>query len=75
MKKETLILRRLVGENKGEDESNNEALFSIAIQSSLARVVVKRPVSAQPLCDRKPSSVISGSGQRFDVYVVAPPAI
>ena len=69
VKKETLILRRLVGENNGEDGENNKALLDFAMNRALSRVVVKRPLNADSLCARKPSSFIAGSGQRFDVYI------
>ena len=69
VKKETLILRRLVGESDGENEENNTALLDVAMARTLSRVVVKRPLAADPLCSRKPGASISGSGQRFDLYV------
>ena len=69
VKKETLVLRRLVGESDGEDAENNKSLLDVAMEKTLSRVVVKRPLAADPLCAHKPSSSVLGSGQRFDVYV------
>ena len=45
VKKETLILRRLVGESDGENEENNTALLDVAMARTLSRVVVKRPLA------------------------------
>ena len=70
VKKETQMLRRLVGECEGEDEMNNSALFEAAISKALSRVVVKRPLNADPICGEKPSSSLEGSNQRFDIYTI-----
>ena len=71
VRKNTQMLRKLVEYEEEEDgDANNLALFNTAHSIALSRVVVKRPLTATPLCDNKPTLSIQGSGQRFDVYMV-----
>ncbi|MCE9590326.1 MAG: class I SAM-dependent methyltransferase [Planctomycetes bacterium] len=58
------VLRWLVG----GDEDCGE-LFDWAMTAALKRVVVKRPMKADPLRG-KPTIVFKGKGVRYDVYVV-----
>ena len=69
VKKDTMMLRRLVGEVSGEDEQNNQSLYDVARQSALSRVVVKRPALARPICGSTPNSTVDGSTHRFDIYI------
>jgi 16S rRNA (guanine1516-N2)-methyltransferase len=46
-----------------------EALLSWSLEQDVARVVVKRPLKAQNLADRRPSHAIAGRTVRYDVFV------
>lgn len=60
-----LLQQLLVGSN-GDDA---DALFEWAMDEAAARVVVKRPLRAQPLAGAAPSHQLRGKSIRFDVYV------
>lgn len=64
VKKEMRAFRALVGE-----DLDAQALFDAACQFARKRVVVKRPSSGVTL-GRKPSHVLEGKSNRFDVYAV-----
>jgi len=64
IKKEMQVLQSLVGYS--EQEKN---LFDIALKTAQQRVVVKRPKSAEPLNDKKPSYSVGSVNTRYDVYV------
>lgn len=64
VKKEMRVFRELVGEDQ-----DAQALFDAACQHARKRVVVKRPASGESL-GRKPSHVLEGKSNRFDVYAV-----
>lgn len=64
VKKEMRAFRELVGE-----DLDAQALFDAACQCARKRVVVKRPSSGVSL-GRKPSHVLEGKSNRFDVYTV-----
>ena len=59
------LLRRLVGD---DDDAAN--LVAAARAAALQRVVVKRPVHAEPLAD-SPSHTITSKLVRYDVYISA----
>jgi len=61
-KKKMLLLRELATERDPDE------LVAKAIQSSVKRVVVKRPMDGDHLV-QKPTSILPGSLIRFDVYV------
>jgi 16S rRNA (guanine1516-N2)-methyltransferase len=46
-----------------------DALLQWALRQDVARVVVKRPARAAPLCQQSPSHSIRGKAVRYDVYV------
>jgi len=71
VKKDTQILHFLNGKMQGMEESNNVALFQFARAAAQRRVVVKRPLNAPPLCDVEPDSRVTGSSQRFDIYLTS----
>ncbi|MCK5661894.1 MAG: class I SAM-dependent methyltransferase, partial [Thiotrichaceae bacterium] len=48
---------------------NIEALFELALQKAKYRVVVKRPIHATTLSDRKPDIIYKEKTIRFDVYL------
>lgn len=63
VKKPLRDLREIVG-----DDFENNALLEVALKHA-KRVVVKRPKGAPELSDKKPSYVLKGKSNRFDVYV------
>ena len=64
-RKEMRLFRRLVGDDLDAGE-----LLEKAQEVATRRVVVKRPVKAPPLGDKKPDAVIPGKTTRFDLYLV-----
>jgi len=66
VKKEMRQLREIVG-----DDTDSQALLEIALKRAKNRIVVKRPRLAPTLSDLKPSFVITGKTQRFDVYLAS----
>ena len=62
---EIQLLRRLVGKNQ-----EDEALFEAALRSGARRIVVKRPLSAPPLHEKR-AAHHQGKLARYDVYDVA----
>ena len=63
VKKESRLLRAVVG-----DDSDADELFGIALQTARKRVVVKRPRLGDCLAGLKPTYEITGRSTRFDVY-------
>ncbi|MDF1795299.1 MAG: class I SAM-dependent methyltransferase [Coxiellaceae bacterium] len=64
VKKEMRILRQVVG-----DDHDNAELLDAAIQHASYRVVVKRPIHAPSLTERKPNFDYKGKKSRFDIYL------
>lgn len=62
-KKEIQVLRRLVGADEDAEE-----LVAVAMATARRRVVVKRPIHAEPLLD-EPVACHAGKLARYDVYV------
>jgi 16S rRNA (guanine1516-N2)-methyltransferase len=58
------FFRTLVG-----NDSDASELLGIALDIAGRRVVVKRPIKAAPLTERKPSAQLKGRTTRFDIYV------
>ncbi len=65
VKKDMQILQRL----HGADENAAELLAN-ALLYAKKRVVVKRPIQAEPLTNKKPSTCIKSKKTRYDVYVI-----
>ena len=65
VKKDMQILHKLIGTN---DDANE--LLEVALNYAKHRVVVKRPIHAEPLTGRKPTMAITSKKTRYDVYVV-----
>lgn len=63
VKKEMRMLQDLVG-----DGLDSNQLFEIAQKKSKKRVVVKRPLHAPIINDKKPDLVYRGKSIRFDIY-------
>jgi 16S rRNA (guanine1516-N2)-methyltransferase len=59
------LLRKLVGEDADAD-----ALFDAAMAAATRRVVVKRPLHAEPIAGRKPVAMHKGKAQRYDIYPI-----
>ena len=64
VKKEAMMLQYLSAANDG-----GESLMNWAWQQAVDRIVVKRPVKAPVLGERKVSFALSGKSVRFDVFV------
>ena len=64
VKKEAMMLQYLSASNDG-----GESLMNWASQQAVDRIVVKRPVKAPVLGERKASFSLSGKSVRFDVFV------
>ncbi|MBA3014799.1 MAG: class I SAM-dependent methyltransferase [Proteobacteria bacterium] len=67
VKKEMRILRLLVG-----DDPDAPKLLAAALACARERVVVKRPIKAEPITGPTPSMAIIGKTGRFDVYLIRP---
>jgi 16S rRNA (guanine1516-N2)-methyltransferase len=65
VKKDMQILQHLLG----KDESA-ELLLQTALECAARRVVVKRPIHAEPVGGMNPGTSISGKKTRYDVYLV-----
>ncbi len=65
VKKEMAVFQSLL-EHSADD---SEELLHWALEQTVARVVVKRPLRAAVLAGLSPSHCISGKAVRFDVYV------
>lgn len=64
VKKELRIIRNLVGA-----DFDSEQLLTLAIESGVSRVVVKRPKGSDYVADRVPSHSVESPNTRFDVYL------
>lgn len=65
VKKDMQILHKLIGSSEGE-----EKLLETALQFAKYRVIIKRPIHAQPVTGIKPTMAISSKKTRYDVYIV-----
>lgn len=66
VKKDMQILHKLIG--KTEDETD---LLNQALRSAKRRVVVKRPIHAEPITGTRPTMEIVSKKTRYDVYVIS----
>ena len=64
VKKDMQILQHLLGK-----DDTAEALLTAALGCARKRVVVKRPVHAEPVNGASPSTSISSKKTRYDIYV------
>jgi 16S rRNA (guanine1516-N2)-methyltransferase len=64
VKKEMQYLQALVG-----PEVDADALLTVALSLKPGRVVVKRPLKARCLLDKKPNFVLTLAAYRFDIYL------
>ena len=65
VKKDMQILQRL----HGADENTGELLDN-ALRHARKRVVVKRPIQAETISDKKPSTCIKSKKTRYDIYTI-----
>ena len=65
VKKEMRVFHALVGSDDDADE-----LLPAALRVARKRVVVKRPRIAPALEGARPSHVLAGKRNRYDIYVV-----
>lgn len=64
VKKDMQILQRLIGKNE-----NAGTLLETALAYAKKRVVVKRPIHAEPINSIKPSTNVSSKKTRYDIYI------
>lgn len=64
-KKEMRDFHEIVG-----DDLDSDQLLKVALSCALKRVVVKRPRLSDPLASLEPSYSLTGSSNRFDVYLM-----
>lgn len=64
--KQMMFLQAFVG----HQAEMAEELFVQAKQSKAKKIVIKRPVKAGYVLDKKPTSQIIGKAARFDVYAL-----
>lgn len=48
--------------------SNEKSLFDAAISAKPSKIIVKRPLKAPPLDERKPNYTLDGKAIRYDIY-------
>ena len=65
VKKDMQILQRLHGE-----DDNAAELLDNALRYAKKRVVVKRPIQAETLSEKKPNTCIKSKKTRYDVYTI-----
>ncbi|MGM0564816.1 MAG: class I SAM-dependent methyltransferase [Pseudomonadota bacterium] len=63
VKKEMRLFRELVG-----DDGDADALLDAALACDIARAVVKRPKTAEPLGSVPPGATVSSKNTRYDLY-------
>lgn len=65
VKKEMRIFKEILG-----DDTDADKLLAVSLNKASKRVVVKRPRQSPFLNDKKPSFIMEGKANRFDVYVL-----
>lgn len=66
VKKDMQILHKLIGPSEDEGE-----LLQTAVQHARQRVVVKRPIHAEPVANMPPDTQIRSKKTRYDIYLTA----
>ncbi len=64
VKKEMRYFHAIAGQ-----DSDADSLLLQALQCKVRRVVVKRPISATALADKKPDAIVSSKNTRYDIYL------
>lgn len=62
--KEAVVLRAFAEQSMDQEEN----LLEWALDSAICRVVVKRPIKAEYLAQKAPTSSVKGKAIRFDIY-------
>ena len=70
VKKEMVVLQRLLGETSDVSADNERQLLESALNCASHRVVVKRPRHAKPIAGVEPSYAMQGKSTRFDIYPI-----
>ena len=70
VKKDMQILQRLHEQDTQDADSENTRLLDNALRFAKKRVVVKRPIHAPTIGDRKPNTSIKSKKMRYDVYTI-----
>ena len=65
VKKDMQILQHLLGKDE-----KDALMLTTAVECAAKRVVVKRPIVAEPVGDIKPSTSICSKKTRYDIYMV-----
>ncbi len=63
VKKDMQLLHKLVGQTTDSTE-----LLDVAMRKALKRVVVKRPIKAEPLSEHRLTGAIKSTNTRYDIY-------
>ena len=66
VKKEMRIFKEILG-----TDGDSDKLLEAALPKAKHRVVVKRPRKSPHLIDKKPTYIMEGKANRFDIYVVS----
>ena len=53
-----------------DEQANNKLLENIFRTKKTKKIIVKRPINSNFLCDKKPSSQLKGKTNRFDIYTL-----
>lgn len=67
VKKEMQIFHKIAF---NKDENNSELLEKILIHRIAKKVIVKRPIKADFLANKQPTSQLKGKANRFDIYSI-----
>ena len=65
VKKDMQILQRLHGE-----DDNAAELLDNAVKYAKKRVIVKRPINAETLSEKRPNTCIKSKKTRYDIYTI-----
>ena len=67
VKKDMQIMHNVAFNN---DKNNNDILTNLTNEKIAKKIIVKRPINAEFLAKKKPSSQLKGKTNRFDIYLV-----
>ena len=70
VKKDMQILQRLHQQDTDDADRENALLLANALRFARKRVVVKRPIHAPTISDKKPNTSIKSKKTRYDVYTI-----
>ncbi|MFC4893133.1 class I SAM-dependent methyltransferase [Pseudofrancisella aestuarii] len=67
VKKEMQIFHKIAF---NENENNSELLEKVLIKKIAKKIIVKRPIKADFLANKQPTSQLKGKANRFDIYSI-----